>query len=73
MRNLRQRFGGFIVAGIFAAILATTTTPAHAEIGQLGGNAKNTCAFIAGMLFKVPADSGAAAVFQAFYIAFDCE
>jgi hypothetical protein len=72
MRNFRQRFGGFIVAGILAAVLGTTTTPALADIGQMGGNAKNTCAFIAGMLFKVPADSGAAAVFQAFYIAFEC-
>jgi putative flippase GtrA len=73
MRNLRQRFGGFIVAGILAAILGTTTTPALAETGQIGGAAKNTCAFIAGMLFKVPADSGAATVFQALYLAFDCE
>jgi putative flippase GtrA len=72
MRNLRQRFGGFIVAGILAAVLGTTTTPALADVGQMGGTAKNTCAFIAGMLFKVPADSGAAAVFQAFYIAFSC-
>jgi hypothetical protein len=73
MRNLRKRFGGVIVAGILAAVLGTTTTPAFAETGQIGGAAKNTSAFIAGMLFKVPADSGAAAVFQAFYIAFECE
>jgi hypothetical protein len=73
MRNLRKRFGGIIVAGILAAVLGSTATPAFAEIGQMGGNAKNTCAFIAGMLFKVPADSGAAAVFQAFYIAFSCD
>jgi len=73
MRNLRQRFGGFIVAGILAAVLGTTTTPAFAEIGQMGGNAKNTCAFVLGMLFKVPADSGAAAVFKALYIAYDCD
>ena len=73
MRNLRQRFGGFIVAGILAAVLGTTTTPAFAEIGQMGGNGKNTCAFVLGMLFKVPSDSGAAAVFQALAIAYDCD
>jgi len=73
MRNLRKRFGGFIAAGILAGVLATTTTPAFAEIGQMGGNAKNTCAFVLGMLFKVPADSGAAAVFQALSIAYDCD
>jgi hypothetical protein len=73
MRNLRQRFGGFIVAGILAAVLGTTTTPAFAEIGQLGGNAKNTCAFVLGMLYKVPADSGAAAVFNALAIGFGCD
>ena len=66
MRNLRQRFGGFIVAGILAAVLGTTTTPAFAEIGQMGGNGKNTCAFVLGMLFKVPADSGAASAVAHF-------
>jgi hypothetical protein len=72
MRNLRQRFGGFIVAGILAAV----SGPPHAGLcrdRQMGGNAKNTCAFVLGMLFKVPADSGAAAVFQALSIAYDCD
>src|SRR4029078_5507014 len=68
MRNLRPRFGGLIVPGILAAVLGTTTTPAFAEIGQMGGSGKNTCAFVLGMLFKVPADFGAAGVFARLFI-----
>lgn len=71
MQNLRQRFKGFIVAGVLAAILGGAT-PAYAEVAQIGGAGKNTCAFVAGMLLKVPADSGAAAVFNALLIAFEC-
>ena len=73
MRNLRKRIGGFIAAGLLAGVLATTTTPAFAEEGQMGGSGKNTCAFVLGMLFKVPADSGAATVFKALYLAYDCD
>ena len=71
MKNLRQRFGGFVLAAMLAAILGNAT-PAFAETGQIGGSAKNTCAFVSGLLMKVPADSGAAVVFTAMLIAFDC-
>jgi H+/gluconate symporter-like permease len=72
MRNLRQRFGGFIVAGMLAAILGSAT-PAFADTGAIGGNGKNTCAFVAGLLEKVPADSGAALMLLAVYAGFNCD
>ena len=72
MRNLRQRFGAVMAAGVLAMILGSVT-PAFADTGAMGGNGKNTCAFVAGLLFKVPPDSGAAQVFKAIMIAFDCD
>jgi hypothetical protein len=65
MRNLRQRFGAFILAGILAG-----SATAFADIG---GPNRNTCAFILGHILKAPADSGAAVVFRAFYIAWECD
>lgn len=72
MRNLRQRLGGFITAATIAAVLVSAT-PAFAETGSIGGAAKNTCAFVGGLLYKVPPDSPAAALFIAILVAFDCD
>lgn len=69
MRNLRQRFGAFVFAGVLAGFLGSAV-PAYADIG---GATRNTCAFVAGLLFKVPADSGAAGVFRAMLIAYECD
>jgi len=72
MRNLRQRFGAFVAAGVLAMILGSAS-PAFADTGTIGGTAKNTCAFVSGLLYKVPPDSGAALVFKSIMIAFDCD
>ena len=72
MRNLRQRFGAFIGASMLAMMLGSAT-PAFAETGTMGGNGKNTCAFVAGLLYKVPPDSPAAVLFTSIMIAFDCD
>jgi hypothetical protein len=69
MRNLRQRFGAFVFAGVLAGVLGSSI-PAYADIG---GTKRNTCAFIAGLIFKVPADSTAADVFRAMLISYDCD
>lgn len=68
MRNLRQRFGAFVMAGIMAGVLGTATT-----FADMGGPTRNTCAFILGQMLRVPADSAAASVFKAFYLSWDCE
>jgi hypothetical protein len=72
MRNLRQRLGGFIAAATIAAVLGSAT-PAFAETGTIGGNGKNTCAFVAGLLLKVPSDSPAAALFTAVLATWECD
>ena len=68
MRNLRQRFGAFVMAGIMAGVLGTVTT-----FADMGGPNRNTCAFIFGQILKAPVDSAAADVFRAFYLSWDCE
>jgi hypothetical protein len=68
MRNLRNRFGAFVLAGIMAGVLGGATT-----FADMGGPNRNTCAFILGQIAKVPADSTAASVFRAFFVAWDCE
>ena len=66
MRNLRNRFGAFVIAGLMAAVLGGATT-----FADMGGQ-RNTCAFILGKILKAPSDSQQAAVFRAFFIAWDC-
>jgi hypothetical protein len=68
MRNLRKQFGAFVLAGIIAGVLGSATA-----FADIGGPNRNTCAFILGQIAKVPADSTAASVFKAFFIAWDCE
>ena len=68
MRNLRKQFGAFVLAGIIAGVLGSATA-----FADIGGPNRNTCAFILGQIAKVPADSNAAQVFKAFFIAWDCE
>jgi hypothetical protein len=69
MRNLRQRFGAFVFAGVLAGIIGSSV-PAFADIG---GAKRNTCAFILGLSLKVPSDSPAASVFRAMMIGYDCD
>jgi hypothetical protein len=58
MRNLRQRFGAFVLAGVLAAAMFGTTSPAYAGAlsadGTIGGSGKNACAFVEGLLMKIP-------------------
>ena len=68
MRNLRQRFGAFVMAGIMAGVLGSATT-----FADMGGPTRNTCAFILGHILKAPTGSAAADVFLAFFIAWDCD
>jgi hypothetical protein len=68
MRNLRQRFGAFVLAGIMAGVLGSATA-----FADIGGPNRNTCAFILGHILKAPANSGAADVFRAMFIAWDCD
>ena len=72
MRNLRQRLCAFVAATMLAIVFGGVT-PAYADIGTMGGKAKNTCAFAAGLLLKVPADSGAAEMLKALLAGFDCD
>jgi hypothetical protein len=67
MRNFRQRFGAFVLAGMMAGVLGSATA-----FADMGGPNRNTCAFILGHVYKAPADSAAAAVFRAFYLSWDC-
>ncbi len=67
MRNLRQRFGAFVFAGIIAAVLGSATA-----FADMGGPTRSTCAFILGHVLKAPADSAAANVFRTFYLSWDC-
>jgi hypothetical protein len=57
MRNLRQRFGAFVLAGVMAAVMFGAT-PAYAGAlsadGTIGGSGKNACAFVEGLLMKIP-------------------
>jgi hypothetical protein len=69
MRNLRQRFGAFVFAGVLAAVIGSAV-PVFAD---MGGTKRNTCAFILGQLFKVPSDSGAATMFRALFLSYDCD
>jgi hypothetical protein len=69
MQNLRQRFGKVIVAGLVAVVLSSGAT----TYAYIGGPNKNTCAFVLGQLLRVPSDSGAAAVFNALMISFNCD
>ena len=66
MRNLRNRFGAFVLAGIMAGVLGSATT-----FADMGGQ-RNTCAFIFGKVVNAPADSVQASVFRAFYLSWDC-
>jgi hypothetical protein len=54
MRNLRQQFGAFVLAGVMAAVMFGTTRPAYAATadGMIGN--KNACAFIEGILINIP-------------------
>ena len=75
MRNLRQRLTGFVAATMFAMILGSVS-PAFATDGlptNMGGSSHDTCAFVAGKLFKVPPTSGAAVVFLAVMSLLECE
>jgi hypothetical protein len=75
MRNLRQRLTGFVAAGIFAMVLGGVT-PVFAADGlptNMGGSSHDTCAFVAGKLFKVPPTSGAYVVFVAVMTLLQCE
>jgi len=67
MRNLRNRFGAFVLAGIMAGVLGSATI-----FADMGGSQRNTCAFILGKIYKAPADSVQATVFRAFYFSWDC-
>ena len=67
MRNLRQRFSAFMLAAVLAGVVGSATT-----FADRGGPTRDTCAFVLGQILRVPADSAAAAVFQAFFIAWDC-
>lgn len=71
MRNLRQRLVAFTAATLLAVIIGGVS-PAYAD-GVMGGPTKNTCAFVAGMFFRVPPDSAAASVFKAILVAYDCD
>lgn len=68
MRNLRQRFGAFVLAGVMAGVLGSATT-----FADIGGPNRNTCAFILGHILKAPTGSAAADVFWAFFVAWNCE
>jgi hypothetical protein len=72
MRNLRQRLTGFVAAGIIAAILGSVS-PAYAASIEMGGPNKDTCAFVAGKLYKVPPTSGAYVVFLAVMSLLECD
>jgi hypothetical protein len=66
MRNLRKRFGAFVLAGIMAGVLGSATT-----FADMGGY-RNTCAFILGKIVAAPSDSVQASVFRTFFLAWDC-
>ena len=72
MRNLRQRIGAFVAAGIVAMILGSVT-PAYAASIEMGGPNKDTCAFVSGKLYKVPPTSGAYVVFVAVLTLLQCD
>jgi hypothetical protein len=75
MRNLRQRLTGFVAATMFAMILGSVS-PAFAADGlptTMGGPGKDTCAFVAGKLYKVPPTSGAFVVFMAVMSILQCD
>lgn len=65
MRNLRQRFGAFVLAGVLAG--------SATAFADMGGPNRNTCAFILGHIEKAPEGSAAALVFQAFFLAWNCD
>jgi len=71
MRNLRQRLTSFMAAGVIAMILGSVN-PAYAASINMGGS-HDTCAFVAGKLFKVPPTSGAAVVFMAVMSLLECD
>ena len=75
MRNLRQRFTGFVAAGMLAMILGSVA-PVFAEDGlptSMGGSNHDTCAFVAGKLYKVPPTSGAYVMFVAVLSLLQCD
>ena len=72
MRNLRQRLTSFVAATMFAMILGSVT-PAFAEPINMGGSSHDTCAFVAGKLYKVPPTSGAAVIFMAVLSLLQCD
>ena len=75
MRNLRQRLTGFVAATMFAMILGSVA-PVFAEDGlptSMGGSSHDTCAFVAGRLYKVPPTSGAAVIFMAVLSILQCD
>lgn len=72
MRNLRQRLTGFAAATMLAMILGSTS-PVFAASVNMGGEAHDTCAFVAGKLYKVPPTSGAFFVFMAVLSILQCD
>ena len=74
MRNLRQRLTG-IAAAVITAIILGSASPALAADGptNMGGSSHDTCAFVAGKLYKVPPTSGAYVVFMAVLSLLDCD
>ena len=75
MRNLRQRLTGF-AAAVITAIILGSASPAFAADGlptSMGGSSHDTCAFVAGKLYKVPPTSGAYVVFMAVLSLLDCD
>lgn len=75
MRNLRQRLTGF-AAAVITAIILGNASPAFAADGlptNMGGSSHDTCAFVAGKLYKVPPTSGAYIVFMAVLSLLECD
>jgi hypothetical protein len=51
---MRKFTGAFVVAALMAGVFGAAQ-PAFADTGSLGGAAKSTCGFLAGLLYKVGA------------------
>jgi Na+/proline symporter len=56
MRNLRQRFGALVVAGVMGLMMIVGSAPMHAA-GLSGGS--DACAFIDGIALKISGTPGA--------------